>query len=173
MFCRLILRAAVLTAIGCQKNMKEGPQFDSQGIDATTYAPFILHNALYTEWKDVRLEFSDWGWIGSRFGESPNRYYLNGYGIEGLVKAARHSRGLEVEPADMHYNSEGNTCYSREDRGVGDSNAVLQGRVDRHDHRRSREWLGRWVIQTNSQTSQLGQFGSAPLSLFSDLRRWA
>ena len=111
MFCRLILSAAVLTAIGCQKNMKEGPQFDSQGIDATTYAPFILHNALYTEWKDVRLEFSDWGWIGSRFGESPNRYYLNGYGIEGLVKAARHSRGLEVEPADMHYNSEGNTCY--------------------------------------------------------------
>ncbi len=81
------------------------------GKDSTTFAPFILHNALDTEWKDVRLEFSDWDWVQSHYGETFEGYYLNGPGVEGLVKAVRFSSGLAAEPDSIHYNSEGSTCY--------------------------------------------------------------
>lgn len=87
------------------------PTFDSDGNDATTFAPFILRNALDTEWKDIRLEFSDWDWIHSRYGDSIDDYYLNGPGVQGLVFATRMVNGLEPISDTMDPNSEGDTCY--------------------------------------------------------------
>lgn len=81
------------------------------GKDSTTFAPFVLHNALDAEWNDVRLEFSAWNWAHSHYGETIEGYYLNGYGVEGLVKTVRFSNGLDAEPDSIHYNSEGDACY--------------------------------------------------------------
>ena len=88
------------------------PQFDEHGCDATTFAPFELEDCLNTEWKDVRLAFCDWQWFQDNYNsDTVDNYYMNGYGVEGLVKACRFSAGLEVEPDSIHYNSEGDTCY--------------------------------------------------------------
>ena len=87
------------------------PQFDEAGIDNQTFAPFVLINALDTEWKDVRLEFSDWNWQITTYGtDTIDDYYLNGYGVEGLVKATLLSNGIDLENG-IEYNSEGSTCY--------------------------------------------------------------
>jgi hypothetical protein len=36
---------------------------------------------------------------------------LNGYGVEGLVVAARQLNGLDPESSTLDRNSEGDTCY--------------------------------------------------------------
>lgn len=88
------------------------PNFDSEGHDRTTFAPFALHDCRDTEWKDVRLEFSDWDWIHEFCGgDSIGDYYLNGPGVEGLVMATRLLNGLDPESDTMNLNSEGDTCY--------------------------------------------------------------
>ncbi len=87
------------------------PNFDENGNDLSTFAPFILRNALDTEWADVRLEFSNWKWLHDRYGDTFDDYYLNGYGVEGLVKAIRFMNGLDPDASDVDYNSEGDACY--------------------------------------------------------------
>ncbi|MHC6657021.1 hypothetical protein [Aeromonas salmonicida] len=63
--------------------------FDQQGFDKESFSPFVLHNCLDTEWKDVRLSFDDWGLFQMIYGSyTVDGYYMNGYGVEGLVKAA-------------------------------------------------------------------------------------
>ena len=65
------------------------PNFDANGIDRTTFAPFALIDARTSKWKVVRLSFHDWGWFKATYGsETIDDYYFNGYGVEGLVKAA-------------------------------------------------------------------------------------
>jgi hypothetical protein len=59
----------------------------------------------------VRLEFSDWDWMQACYGECVDDFYLNGPGVEGLIKAARHAAGLAVDSESIHYNSEGDACY--------------------------------------------------------------
>ena len=88
------------------------PNFDSKGTDRTTFAPFLLHDARNSKWKDVRLEFSNWDWLHDFCGgESIGDYYLNGPGVEGLVVATRLLNNLEPNPDSMHLNSEGDACY--------------------------------------------------------------
>ncbi len=88
------------------------PKFDSDGIDRTTFATFILHDCRETEWKDVRLEFSDWDWLQEQCGgDSIDDFYLNGYGVEGLVLAPRLLNDLEPEPDTMDTDSEGGACF--------------------------------------------------------------
>lgn len=95
----------------------ETPQFNENGRDDHTFAPFVLENALDTEWKDVRLEFSNWDWFVSTYGADVkdgyylDDYYLNGPGVEGLVKATLFSDGLDPEMDGIDYNSEADTCY--------------------------------------------------------------
>ncbi|MCA9175121.1 MAG: hypothetical protein KDB14_11615 [Planctomycetales bacterium] len=82
------------------------------GRDATTYAPFILIDCRDTKWGDVRLQFSDHQWTHDHIGsEYIGDCYLNGYGIQGLVLAARARAGLEPLAEGMEPNSEGDTCY--------------------------------------------------------------
>lgn len=87
------------------------PNFDENGNDLSTFAPFILRNALDTEWADVRLEFSNWKWLHDRYGDTFDDYYLNGYGVEGLVRAIRFMNGLDPDSSEVDYNSEGDACY--------------------------------------------------------------
>jgi hypothetical protein len=88
------------------------PQFDSTGRDPHTYAPFILLNALDTQWKDVRLTFHDWDWLKQTHDtDTLGNYYFNGYGLDGLVMACRLSAGLDPQPHTIYYNSEGGACY--------------------------------------------------------------
>lgn len=92
----------------------KSPTFDEDGFDRKTFAPFELHDCRGTEWKDVRLSFHDWGWLHGRFGtDTVDGYYLNGYGVEGLVKAALADAGVEVEEGDeeIAFDSEGDTCH--------------------------------------------------------------
>ena len=90
----------------------KAPHFDQAGHDATTYAPFKLYNALDTQWQDVRLSFDDWSWLQSTYGtDTVDDYYLNGYGIEGLVKASLFAHDLNPDDEAIEYDSEGDTCY--------------------------------------------------------------
>ncbi len=86
--------------------------FEKDGYDSKTFTPFALQNCLDTEWKDVRLSFSDWDWLRGKWGsDSIEDYYLNGYGVEGLVKAVLFSNGIDPYGNGIDYNSEGDTCY--------------------------------------------------------------
>lgn len=89
------------------------PTFDEHGLDSQTYAPFTLHNCLDSEWHDVRLSFSDWTWLQAKYGTESvvDEYYLNGYGIEGLVKAVLFEANVDLESDDIEFDSEGDTCY--------------------------------------------------------------
>lgn len=82
------------------------------GRDSTTFAPFILIDCRDTEWGDVRLEFSDHAWTAEHIGDDHlGDCYLNGYGIQGLVFAARMVAGLDPIPPGVEPDSEGDTCY--------------------------------------------------------------
>jgi hypothetical protein len=82
------------------------------GRDATTYSPFVLIDCRDTEWADLRLEFSDHEWRDQNIGgDHIGECYLNGYGIQGMVIAARMLAGLEPVPDSMELNSEADTCY--------------------------------------------------------------
>ena len=87
------------------------PNF-TDGRDAKSFAPFVLIDCRNTEWKDIRLEFSDHDWTQTNVGDDHiGDCYLNGYGIQGLVIAARVNAGHEPFPPGMQPNSEGGTCY--------------------------------------------------------------
>lgn len=79
--------------------------------DKTTFFPFILIDNRDSEWSDVRLSFSDWEWFKEKYGtDTINDYYINGYGIQGLVLASRIAAGVEPFPDCMDPDSEGDTC---------------------------------------------------------------
>jgi hypothetical protein len=80
--------------------------------DKTTFAPFELIDCRNTEWADVRLSFNDWSWLNETHGsDTIDDYYLNGYGLQGLVLAARVAAGLDPYPDGMEPNSEGDTLF--------------------------------------------------------------
>lgn len=88
------------------------PTFDSQGRDATTFAPIILIDFRDTQWKEVHLSFDNWdALLAVAEGEDVDGYYLNGYGVQCLVMACRANAGLEVETEGIVYDSEANTCF--------------------------------------------------------------
>lgn len=88
------------------------PTFDTEGYDRTTFHPFLLQDARDSKWKDLRLQFSDWEWFEAEHGSHEiDDYYMNGYGVEGLVKAVRLQAGLEVDSVSVEYNSEGDCCF--------------------------------------------------------------
>ncbi len=88
------------------------PVFDENGQDEKTFAPIVLIDCRNTEWKDVRLSFSDWSGLESVAGSDDiDGFYLNGYGIQCLVMACRMKAGLNVEQDGIEYNSEGDTCF--------------------------------------------------------------
>ena len=81
-------------------------------VDKTTFAPFELIDARETEWSDVRLSFNDWSWFQEKYEtDTIDGYYMNGYGIMGLVLASRVAAGLEAFPDGLEPNPEGDTCY--------------------------------------------------------------
>lgn len=87
------------------------PTFDDKGIDDQTFAPWRLVDCRGTEWADLRLQFFRWDWLQERLGgESVDDFYLNGYGLQSLLQAARLEAGLELEAEGIEYNSEGDTC---------------------------------------------------------------
>ena len=45
------------------------PKFNNDGVDKETFAPIELINALDSEWKDVRLSFTDWEWLKRTYGD--------------------------------------------------------------------------------------------------------
>jgi hypothetical protein len=89
------------------------PQFGSDGRDRTTYTPFEL---LRTQGApDYVLQFLDWNWLFTTYHADVvdgaiNGYYLNGPGIEGLVKAALFENGMNPDTFEIFYNSEGDCC---------------------------------------------------------------
>jgi hypothetical protein len=86
--------------------------FDANGCDRTTFKPFVLEDCRGTEWKDVRLRFDDWAALHALAGgDSLDGYYLNGYGVEGLVKAAMVGAGMDPDDDGIDCDSEGDTCY--------------------------------------------------------------
>lgn len=96
----------------------KSPKFNDEGVDELTFAPFVLVNALDTEYQDVRLSFSDWKWLHEKHGLGQSigdqyigDYYLNGYGIEGLVKSLLFKNGFDVDSDEVEFDSEGDTCY--------------------------------------------------------------
>jgi len=88
------------------------PTFDTTNIDRTTFAPFWLRDARATEWRDVRLGFHDWEWFHAQHAtDTIDGYYVNGYGLEGLLKAMRWKAGRAVDEAGIDYDSEGDTFF--------------------------------------------------------------
>lgn len=65
-----------------------------------------------TEWKDVHLSFDNWSFIQEQYGtDNIDDYYLNGYGVEGLVKAVLFDEKIDTENEEIYYKSKGDTCY--------------------------------------------------------------
>src|SRR5262249_34701624 len=88
------------------------PQFDSRGLDRTTFAPVELIDQRDSEWRDVRLSFAAWEALHELCGgDSLDGYYLNGHGVQGLVMACRLHAGLDPEAEGIIYNSEGDACF--------------------------------------------------------------
>ena len=95
-----------------QETIVENNKEDGIAIDRTSYAPFVLENALDTQWHDIRLSFNQWKWLEDQYGlDSIDGYYLNGYGIEGLIKALLLTKQIDPDQEDIYYNSESDTCY--------------------------------------------------------------
>lgn len=87
------------------------PVFNAEGIDSTTFTPFVLHDCRETDTEDLRLEFANWEWLEERYGDTELADYdFSGEGVEDLVRAARRSAGLEVYPEGIEYNSDSDTC---------------------------------------------------------------
>lgn len=75
------------------------------------FHPFKLVDSRETEWADVRISFDDWDWLKEKYGDEFDDYSFNGYGIQGLVFAARVLKGLPAASDTMDPNSETSTCY--------------------------------------------------------------
>lgn len=114
----------LLGALGCEQQRKErtmaAPQFDSDGWDRGTYAPFQLADARgrpshIPGTPDFHLMFHDWEWLFANYAADLRDgaiagYYMNGPGVEGLVKAVIFMDGRDPNHPGIFYNSEGDTC---------------------------------------------------------------
>src|SRR5687768_13749174 len=88
------------------------PHFENDGIDRITFAPVELIDQRHSEWKDVRLSFDAWEQIQEVCGgDSVEGYYLNGHGVQGLIRACRLHAGLDPDAEGIDYNSEADTCF--------------------------------------------------------------
>ena len=88
-------------------------QFDAEGRDSKTYAPFKISKGASD---DYIVQFHDWEWLFATYESdvvdaSIDGYYMNGPNVEGLVKAAILSAGQDPENPGIFYNSEGDACY--------------------------------------------------------------
>jgi len=79
--------------------------------DRSDFQPFKLIDNRKSKWADVRVSFDSWGWLKKTHGDNVDGYYLNGYGVQGLVLAARVLKRLPAYTSTMDLNSEGDTCY--------------------------------------------------------------
>jgi hypothetical protein len=105
-------RLAIAGLLSFDKSRMKTPTFDGEGVDKLTFAPFTLIDARESKWKDVRLSFHDWDWFKATYGsDTVHEYYFNGYGVEGLVKAARLHAGLDPDAEGIDYDSEGDACF--------------------------------------------------------------
>lgn len=90
-------------------------QLDETGYDNQTFAPFELQTGSDTESRTVQLQFVDWDWIQSAYNDCYldgyiDEYYLNGPGVEGLVKAVLFMNGIAPELPGIDYDSEADAC---------------------------------------------------------------
>jgi len=79
--------------------------------EESKFHPFELIDNRESQWSDVRVSFNNWDWLKETHGDEINGYYLNGYGVQSLVLAARLLKGLPAYSDTMEPNSEGDTCY--------------------------------------------------------------
>lgn len=85
------------------------PTFDKNGYDRVSFAPFALQDCLETKWADVRLYFDDWHWYDKNYqSDKIDGYYMNGYGIEGLVRAVLSD--AQMVDSAISYSSDSDTC---------------------------------------------------------------
>lgn len=75
------------------------------------FQPFTFVDNSQSKWGDLRVSFDNWEWLKETHGDDIDGYYLNGYGVQGLVLAARLLKGLPAYTPTMELNSEGDTCY--------------------------------------------------------------
>ena len=88
------------------------PQFGDDGIDRTSFPPVELIDMRQSQWRDVRLSFNAWDHLQTLCGgDTLDGYYLNGYGVEGLIRACRLRAGLEPDAEGIEYDSEGSACF--------------------------------------------------------------
>lgn len=86
--------------------------FGKDGIDKTSFFPFVLIDARSTASGDVRLSFDRWDWLEKHLGNTwRTGEELNGYTIEGLVLASRHNANLAPQQEGIDYNSASETCF--------------------------------------------------------------
>lgn len=87
----------------------KAPNFDNEGADNETYAPVRLSRD--SDGDRFRLVFCDWEWLHAQCGgDTVNEYYLNGYGVDALVKACRLNAGLDPEADGIDSDPEGDAC---------------------------------------------------------------
>jgi hypothetical protein len=94
------------------------PQFDANGCDNTTYAPFELLDIDPPDNPDYQVRFHDWEWLASAYAADMvdgyiDGYYTNGPNIEGLVRASMLSAGFDLDETRVDYDSEGDACWIR------------------------------------------------------------
>jgi hypothetical protein len=96
------------------------PQFDANGWDRQTYAPFHLGDARGRPFHldgtpPFHLMFYDWHWLFATYAAdlkdgSIDGYYMNGPNVEGLVRAVRFASGRYPDESGLFFNSEGDAC---------------------------------------------------------------
>jgi hypothetical protein len=97
------------------------PQFDADGWDHQTYAPFHLGDMRGRprdeETPPFHLMFYDWNWLFGTYAADLDAegyldgYYMNGPNVEGLVRAVRFASGRYPDASGTFSNSEGDTCF--------------------------------------------------------------
>ena len=86
----------------------------TNGADVLTFAPLVLEDLRVGKTGFVRLVFGDWDWSDMHIGgDEIDGYYLNGYGLQSLAKAARKEAGLPVFGSNLVYESEGDVLSIR------------------------------------------------------------
>lgn len=94
------------------------------GDDEST--PFRITDLSTDEGSCHRLLFADWDWLHAHVGsDSVDGYYLNGSGVEGLVRAAMLDAGIQFSDGAVEYNSEGDVCCI-EFENLHDANAAMK-----------------------------------------------
>lgn len=88
------------------------PNFENQR-DSRTFAPFQLSKGeCSTGAEYFTLMFSDFRWLENNLDLSTiGSYDLNGYGVQGLIKAARLHAGLASSKDSITYDSEAGACF--------------------------------------------------------------